>query len=260
MIALVTGASSGIGKAMLPLMARDKHDLVLVARRAELLDAQKHELESRFRREGVRVWTIPLDLAKPGAAAELFTRTRELGLDIDILINNAGFGLYGPFAEQPLERLSQMIDLNIGALTELTHLFLQPMKQRRRGRILQVASTAAFQPGPRMAVYYATKAYVLSLSEALACELEGSGVTVTALCPGPTRSEFNDVAHFKLPAAFDKGVMSSEDVADIGYREMMNGKRVAVAGLGNRLMTIGSQLAPRGLVLAVANKLTRSRT
>ena len=256
MIALVTGASSGIGKAMLPLFASDKHDLVLVARRGELLEEQKRELEQRF---AVRVWTIALDLAKPGAAAELFARTQALELHVDMLVNNAGFSLYGLFQEQPLARLAEMIDLNIGALTELTHEYLQPMKERGHGRILQVASTAAFQPGPRMAVYYASKAYVLSFSEALSCELEGSGVTVTALCPGPTQSEFNAVAKFKMPAALQKSVMSSEDVARIGYREMMKGKRVAVAGVANRLMTIGSQLAPRGLVLAVADKLMRSR-
>lgn len=260
MIALVTGASSGIGKAMLPLFAQDRHDLVLVARRGELLDAQKRELEQRYQREGVRVWTIALDLAQPGAAAQLFARTRALGLDVDILVNNAGFALYGEFHEQPLGRLSEMIDLNVGALTELTHLYLQSMKQRGLGRILQVASTAAFQPGPRLAVYYASKAYVLSFSEALACELKGSGVTVTALCPGPTASEFNQVANFHMPAALASSVMSSDQVARIGYREMMKGKRVAVAGVANRLLTIGSQLAPRGLVLAVADKLMRSRS
>ena len=199
------------------------------------------------------------DLAKPGAATELLEQTRAIG-DVDILVNNAGFALYGVFHEQPIERLSEMVDLNIGALMELTHAYLGPMKRRGRGKILQVASTAAFQPGPRMAVYYATKAFVLSFSEAIACELEGSGVTVTALCPGPTASEFNEVAKFKMPAAFAKSVMSSEDVAAVGYREMMHGKRVAVAGLANRMMTIGSQLAPRGLVLAVADKLTRSRS
>ena len=254
MIALVTGASSGIGKAMLPWFAGDKHDLILVARRAELLEQAKRELEGK-----VRVWTIALDLAKPGAAAELFRQTQELGLDVDILVNNAGFSLYGLFHEQPLDRLAEMIDLNVGALTELTHLYLASMKLRGRGRILQVASTAAFQPGPRMAVYYATKAYVLSFSEALACELEGSGVTVTALCPGPTKSEFNEVAGFKMPASLEGSVMTSEDVARIGYRDMMKGKRVAVAGVVNRVMTIGAQLAPRGMILAITDRLLRAR-
>lgn len=254
--ALVTGASSGIGKAMLPLFAADRHDLVLVARRADLL---AQEQEALVKRHGVRVHTIALDLGAAGAPAELFARTRQLGVDVDILVNNAGFGLYGDFHSQPPDRQRDMISVNITALTELTRLYVEPMVQRRSGRVLQVASTAAFQPGPRMAVYYATKAYVLSLSEALSFELADKGVTVTALCPGPTTSEFMTVAAYKPPPLFSKALMTSEEVAQIGYRALMRGERVAVTGVVNRAMTIGAQLAPRRLVLAVTDALTRSR-
>lgn len=257
MIALVTGASSGIGKAMLPLFCADKHDLVIVARRADLLEQQKSDLEKRY---GVRVWPVVLDLAKPGAPEELFARTRDLGVDVDLLVNNAGFGLYGEFHTQDAVKQREMVDLNVGALTELTRLYVAPMVQRGRGRVLQVASTAAFQPGPRMAVYYATKAYVLSLSEALDHELEGSGVTVTALCPGPTQSEFMDVASYKQPAFYDKQMMTSEEVAQIGYRAMMRGERLAVAGFLNRMGTVAAQLAPRRLVVRVTGLLTRARS
>jgi short-subunit dehydrogenase len=252
--ALVTGASSGIGRSLLPLFAADKHDLILVARRADLLEQQKRELEQRF---GVKVTAIALDLAETGAAQRLFDQT---GGDVDILVNNAGFAQYGLFHEQALPRQRAMIDVNVSVLTELTHLYLAPMVKRGRGRIMQVASTAAYQPGPRMAVYYATKAYVLSLSEALAYELAGTGVTVTALCPGPTKTEFMEVASYRAPPAFEATVMSSDDVARIGYRALMNGDRVAVAGLANRVATIAAQMGPRSLVLAVTDRLTRSRT
>jgi uncharacterized protein len=255
--ALVTGASSGIGKSLLPLFAADKHDLVIVARRADLLAQQQRDIEMRF---GVKVTPIALDLSARDAAHTLFAKTRDLGVDVDVLVNNAGFALYGMFHEQPLDRQRAMIDVNVGVLTELTRLYVEPMVQRRRGRILQLASTAAFQPGPRMAVYYATKAYVLSLSEALAYELADTGVTVTALCPGPTRTEFMEVASYRAPPAFDAAVMSSDDVARIGYHALMNGERVAVAGLANRVATIAAQMGPRSLVLRVTDRLTRSRS
>ena len=254
--ALITGASSGIGKSLLPLFAADQHDLILVARRADLLEQQKREIEQRF---GVKVTTITLDLSERDAAQRLFDQTTALG-DVDVLVNNAGFAQYGLFHEESGARQRAMIDVNVGVLTELTRLYVEPMVQRRRGRIMNVASTAAFQPGPRMAVYYATKAYVLSLSEALAYELSSTGVTVTALCPGPTRTEFMEVASYRAPPGFESAVMSSDDVARIGYRAMMNGDRVAVAGLVNRVATIAAQMGPRSLVLALTDRLTRSRS
>ena len=251
MRALVTGASSGIGRAMLPLFAKDRHDLVLVARRADALEDARRALAHT----GVAVDVVPFDLAKPGAARALFARTGP----VDVLVNNAGFGWYGLFQEQSLERQQEMVALNVAALAELTRLYVEPMVQNRRGRILQVASTAAFQPGPRMALYYATKAFVLSLSEALAQELDGTGVTITCLCPGPTQSEFNDTAHYAMPAIAQRTMMSSEAVAAIGYKALMKGDRLAIAGTANRLAAVASQMAPRRLVLAVTDRLLRSR-
>mgnify|MGYP001601873736 CR=1 FL=1 len=245
---LVTGASSGIGRALLPLFAADGHELVVVARRETALEEATRSL-------GVKSEIVALDLAKPGAVDALFQRTGP----VDVVVNNAGFGLYGLFAEQDRAKLSEMIALNIAALTEMTHVYLAPMRARRSGKFLQVASTAAFQPGPRMAVYYATKAYVLSLSEALAAELEGSGVTVTTLCPGPTRSEFNDTAGYAVTPLVDKQMMTSDEVARVGYRALMRGERLAIAGAKNKLLAVASQVGPRGLVLAVTDRLMRSR-
>lgn len=249
---LVTGASSGIGKALLPLFAADGHDLVLVARRGDLLAQHKGDLERQFR---VKVDTHVVDLAQPGAAEALFAATGP----VDVVVNNAGFGSYGLFLDQTLARQREMIALNVVALAELTRLYAEPMQARGSGKILQVASTAAFQPGPRMAVYYATKAFVLSLSEALAVELAASGVTVTTLCPGPTRSEFMDVASYALTPLIERSMMTSEDVARIGYRALLRGDRLAVCGARNKVMAVASQVAPRGLVLAVTERIMRSR-
>jgi uncharacterized protein len=252
-LAVVTGASSGIGRALAALLARDKHDLLLVARREDRLDDVKRDLESKH---GIKVDTLPLDLAEPHAAEKVFERAK----DAEIVVNNAGFSQYGEFAQQDLERIRSMIQLNVTAVTDLTHLYVDAMKPRRRGRFLQVASTAAFQPGPRMAVYYATKAYVLSFSEAIAAELEGSGITVTTLCPGPTDSEFNTVANYTITPLFEKVMMSSEAVAQIGYRGLMRGERLVIAGTRNKITAVASQIGPRGLVLAVTDKLMRSRS
>ena len=178
--ALVTGASSGIGLELATLLAKDRHDLVLVARGRERLDGVARGLTEEF---GVAATVLPADLTDPSAPIDIALALAERKLAIDILVNNAGFGVYGFFAQTPLEKELAMIQVNITALTHLTKLLLPGMLERRRGRILNVASTAAFQPGPLMAVYYATKAYVLSFSEALANETAGTGVTVTALCP-----------------------------------------------------------------------------
>jgi hypothetical protein len=259
MRALVTGASSGIGQALLPWLAGQggpRHDLVLVARRADALDAQKRALEARF---GVTVTCLPMDLSAPDAADALFARTQELGLDVDVLVNNAGFGMYGRFVEQDLARVREMTRLNVLTLTDLTRLYVEPMVKRGFGRVLQVASTAAYQPGPRMAVYYATKAFVLSFSEALSVELEGTGVTVTTLCPGPTRSEFNDTAHYKVTPLVEKTLMTSEDVARIGYHALMKGERTAIAGTANKILAAVSQRGPRAAVLKVTERLMRTR-
>ena len=185
--ALITGASSGIGLELAKLFARDGYELVLVARRVERLEELGRELTQRH---GVRCHTISVDLAQPDAAAEIVRRLEGAGPAVDVLVNNAGFGVLGPLATTEPETAGRMIRVNIEALTQLTRALLPGMLARRRGRILNVASTAGFAPGPLMAVYYATKAYVISFSEALAEELRGTGVTVTVLCPGPTRTEF----------------------------------------------------------------------
>jgi short-subunit dehydrogenase len=249
---LVTGASSGIGKAMLPLFAKDKHDLVLVARRGDVLKQHKGDLERVY---GVHVDDVAMDLARPGAARALFERTGP----VDVLVNNAGFGLYGLFHEQPLEKQQEMMALNVVALAELTRLYLEPMRARGSGRILQVASTAAYQPGPRMALYYATKAFVLSLSEALSYELHGTGVTVTTLCPGPTKSEFNESASYATPPLAERAMMTSDAVAAVGYRALWAGERTAIAGTGNKVAAVVSQVAPRALVLRVTDRIMRAR-
>src|SRR2546423_6004428 len=185
--ALITGASSGIGLDLARLVAADGNNVVLVARSGDKLAELAAELESKHH---IRAFVAPIDLADPGAPEELYHVLEEQGIAIDILINNAGFGTHGPFAEADLAAQMQMLQVNVAALTQLTWLFLQPMIRRKQGRIMNVASTAAFQPGPFMAVYYASKAYLLSFSEALANELHGTGVTVTTLCPGPTITGF----------------------------------------------------------------------
>lgn len=255
-VAVVTGASSGIGQALLPLLAADRNDLVLVARRKDRLEEQQRDLERRY---GIRVHALPLDLAAPGATDEVMGFLEARRLAVDVLVNNAGFALYGELADQPLAKAREMIALNVMALTELTHHAITQMRARGRGKILQVASTAAFQPGPRMAVYYATKAYVLSFSEALSAELEGSGVTVTTLCPGPTKSEFMEVARYAVTPLVEKAMMSSEEVARVGYRAMMRGDRLAIAGTKNKVLAAASQLGPRSMVLAVTDRLMRAR-
>src|SRR5580658_11232472 len=212
---LITGASGGIGYELAKLFARDHHNLVLVARSADKLAQVATELQTH----GVTVKTIALDLTTPPAPSFLFDQLQREGIAIDILVNNAGFGIYGEFAEMPEAEILGQIDLNIRALTELTRLFLPPMIARHNGRIMNVASTAGFQPGPLMAVYYATKAYVLSFSEAIANELRGSGVTVTCFCPGATHTGFARRAGMEKSRLFQKlGATSAEKVAEDGYR------------------------------------------
>jgi len=248
--ALITGASSGIGLELAKLFARDGYELVLVARRVERLEELGRELTQRH---GVRCHTISVDLADPDAAAEIVRRLESAGLAVDVLVNNAGFGVLGPLATTEPETARRMIHVNIEALTQLTRLLLPGMLARRRGRILNVASTAGFAPGPLMAVYYATKAYVISFSEALAEELRGTGVTVTVLCPGPTRTEFQEVAHMETALLFRlPGVMDAPAVARAGYAGLMRGKRMVVPGLINRALPLVIRLSPRGLVTRVA--------
>ncbi len=242
--AVVTGATTGIGYELARLLAADGHDLTIVARSTQALERVAGELAERH---GVAVSPISMDLSLPGAPSELFASLS--GRPIEVLVNNAGFGTYGPFAEADLEATLGMIRLNVEALTHLTRLVLPGMIEEGRGRILNVASTAAFQAGPLMAVYYATKAYVLHFTEALAEELRDAQVTVTVLCPGPTSTAFQERADMEDSGLMRYlGVMDAETVAEAGYRGMRRGRRIVIPGLMNRLTPLSVRLAPRMLV------------
>jgi short-subunit dehydrogenase len=251
--ALITGASGGIGLDLARLFAGDGSDVVLVARNEAKLREIAAEIENA---NGVSAHVIVADLALPEAAQRVVDVLRTRGITIDALVNNAGLGLGGPFAETDWNRESEMIQVNIVALTQLTKLLLPPMVARRSGRILNVASTASFQPGPLMAVYYATKAYVLSFSEAIADELRGTGVTVTALCPGPTETGFAAAAQMGDARLFNLTKPArSDDVARIGYKAMQRGKRVVIPGVRNWIMAESVRVSPRRLVTAVVRKM-----
>ena len=248
--ALITGASSGIGAELAKLSAADGYDVILVARGASRLDELAGNLA---RAHGIAARVIAADLADPGAPSAIFEQTR--GTTPDVLINNAGFGMHGPFAETDWNAEARMIQVNITALAHLTKLYLPDMIRRRQGHILNVGSTAGFVPGPFMAVYYATKAFVLSFSEAVANEVKGTGVTVTVLCPGPTRTEFDRVAGISESGLFRGPTMTAADVAREGYRAMMAGKVEQIAGARNRWMIWSARLAPRTLLAAMTRRL-----
>jgi short-subunit dehydrogenase len=254
--ALVTGASAGIGRELARLAAKDGHDLVLVARRRERLEELAAELTAAH---GVQVTVIASDLSERAAPADIAERLRATGTHIDFLINNAGFGSCGPFAQAVLEREVEMIHLNIRALVQLTHQFLPDMLRRKCGRILNVASVAGFVPGPYMATYYASKAFVISFTEALSAELLGTGVTITASCPGPTETEFGAVAGSTKTKLFQRGVATAAPVALHAYRAMMAGKVVAIPGLMNKLIAQSTRIAPRAWLLAISAGLNRKR-
>ena len=248
--ALITGASTGLGYEFAHLFARDKYNLVLVARTGPKLAELAEQLRQQH---GVSVKTIPLDLGLPQASQTLFDETQRGGIHVDILVNNAGYGMSGKFADIPLEESYGQIQLNVTALTLLTRLYLGPMLERHSGKIMNVASTAAFLPGPRMAVYYATKAYVLSFSEAIADELRNSGITVTCFCPGATLTEFQKRARTEDSRLFKRlAAMDAKQVAEQGYRALMEGKTLAVAGLRNWLIAESVRFAPRKVVTAIS--------
>lgn len=251
--ALITGASNGIGLELARVHARQGDNLVLVARNKKKLDELKAELETSYK---VKVHTIGKDLSVKNAAHDVFNEVKTLSLNIDFLINNAGFGHYGKFVENPWEKEEQMIQLNITALTQFTKIFLPGMIKRGSGKIMNVASVAAFLPGPLMAVYYATKAYVLSFSEAINNEVRDKGVTVTALCPGPTASGFQSAAEIDGIPLFDSNkIPSSKQVAEYGYKAMMKGKAVAIHGFQNRLMVGSLRLSPRNMVVKLVRMI-----
>ena len=249
--ALITGASGGIGEQLARLFAAHRYDLVLVARSADKLQSLSAELA---RAHGVQARSLAADLAHPDAPSELFQALQ--GVAIDVLVNNAGFGARGPYAELDYQVEARMIQVNVAALAHLTRLFLPGMLARRNGKILNVASTAAYVPGPFMAVYYASKAFVLSFSEALAEEVQGSGVTVTALIPGPTETNFAATAGTQDSRLFrTASVMSAAAVARVGFDGLMAGKRVAIAGASNRLTVFSTRLAPRTMLAKITSRL-----
>jgi uncharacterized protein len=251
---LVTGASSGIGRELARCFAAEGCRLILVARKRKALEAVGEELHRAYKTQSE---VLTADLAEPAAPGRIFAHLENHGTKVDVLVNNAGFGARGIFAELPLERQLDMLQVNVTALTHLTRLLLPGMLARRRGGVLNVASTASFQPGPGMAVYYATKAYVLSFSEAIAEELKGTGVTVSACCPGPTATNFVAAAGMEGARLFGRSVMSAEAVARLGHRAFRRGKFVAVTGFRNRALAFSTRMAPRGLVRKVAKYLNR---
>lgn len=252
---LITGASGGLGYEFAKLFARDHHNLVLVARSSDKLAQVAIELQSL----GVSVKTIALDLADRQAPKFLFDQLQREGISVDILINNAGFGAHGDFAEMSRDEILGQISLNIAALTELTRLFLPGMIARRSGRIMNVASTAGFQPGPLMAVYYATKAYVISFSEAIANELRDSGVTATCFCPGATHTGFAQRAGNDKSRLFKKlGAMDAGKVALDGYRAVMEGRTLAISGAHNWLVAQSTRFAPRKMVTAISRWISET--
>lgn len=252
--ALITGASAGLGLEFSKLFAADGHGVVLVARRRDRLEQLAADLS---RAHGVTTRVIAEDLADPTAVGRVVEELDHAGLAIDFLVNNAGFGTNGAFAELPLERELDQIQVNVVALVQLTRLLLPRMLQRGSGRILNVGSTAGFQPGPGMAVYYATKAFVNHFSEALSFELEGSGVTVTASCPGATATEFSSVAGNHETKLFAMGAASADRVAREAYRAMHDGKPMIVHGLKNKLGVQSLRVAPRSMVRSLAATLNR---
>ena len=250
--ALITGASSGIGWELARLFAADKTNLVLVARRQDKLDQVAAELR---RDHGVQVQVLAKDLADPQSPQAIFDALAAENVTVDILVNNAGFGAVGSVADLPMEKQMEMVQVNVTALTHLTRLFLPGMIQRRSGGIFNVGSTAGFQPGPYMAVYYATKAYVLSFTEALAEEVIGTGVQVTCLAPGPTATGFAATAHLENKLLFRLGTVDARTVAQAGYRGFRRGKVLVIPGLRNKLGALAVRFVPRAWVRKVTKRL-----
>ena len=247
--ALITGASGGLGEEFARIHASKGDNVVLVARSKDKMNALKAELEKQY---GISVYVISIDLSELSAPKTIFDELQNQKIRGDYLINNAGFGDFGEFAACNWEKQLQMINLNITALAYLTRLFLPEMIKHKYGKILNIASTAAFQPGPTMSVYFATKAFVLSFTEALANEVKNSGVTVTALCPGATATGFQTAAALDSSNLFKGSVAGSKQVAEYGYKAMMKGKTVVVQGLMNQIMAFSVRFAPRNVVTSIA--------
>lgn len=251
--ALITGASNGIGMELAKIHASKGDNLVLVARNKSKLDELKSELEKLYK---ITVYTIGKDLSEENAALHVYQETKQQNIQIDYLINNAGFGEFGFFVETDWNKELKMINLNMTTLTQFTKLYLQDMVNRGNGKIMNVASTAAFQSGPTMSVYYATKAYVLSFSEAIDNEVRDKGVTVTILCPGATESGFQAAAAMEESNLVKgKKLPTSKEVAEYGYAAMMKGKTVAIHGFMNWILANSVRFTPRALVVKITRKL-----
>lgn len=253
---LITGASTGIGASLAQLYAQDGYQLILVARSKDKLD----ELAAQFKKSyHTQTIVIEMDLQKSHAAEHLKERVEAERLEVDILINNAGYGLFGEFADADLEQQTGMIDLNVRTLTRLSRLFLPEMLHRKKGVILNVASVAAFQPGPLMAVYYASKAYVLSFSEALANELQGSGVQVSVLCPGPTSTPFQRRAKLENSKLIDMKAMDVHTVARQGYEGVKAGKTIIIPGWRNRFQICLLRFFSRAFIIKIVRRVQEKR-
>jgi short-subunit dehydrogenase len=254
---LITGATSGIGLALAQVFARQGYDLVIVSRKQEDLIKTATELKNQF---GGKIITLAKDLSQAGAAQEVYDEIQRQNIDVDILVNNAGYAEHGFFKDVPLEKELSLVQLNMASVMVLTKLFLDNMLKRNSGRILNLGSTASFQPGgPLMSVYYATKAFVLSLTEAIAEEIKDSKVTVTALCPGPTRTAFQNKAKIHDTLLIKTNMMSADHVAEIAYRGLMRGKTIVIPGWMNKLQIQALRIAPRVLVRKVIYNLQKKR-
>ena len=255
-VALITGASSGLGVEFAKLAAQEGHDVILVARREPQLVELGRQLTAAH---GIAAHPIAADLGDPAAPQRLFDEVQRRGLSVDVLVNNAGFGSNGPFLDQPLPRETEMVQVNVQAVLQLAWLFGRGMRERKSGRILNIASTAGFQPGPFMATYYASKSFVILFSEALSHELRGSGVTVTAHCPGATQTGFADASGNAKSKLFQqRKPASAAEVAAHGWKAMKAGKPVAVHGVLNAIGAFGVRLSPRGAIRSIAASLNKT--
>lgn len=249
---LITGPTTGIGRDLAQLFAADGAHLILVSRNTQKLNEVKVELEAKH---GIRALVIPMDLAMPGASSQLVAAVGRSGLEVDVLVNNAGYGVYGKFLDEPIDAQLGMIELHVAAPTRLTHAFLPGMVRRRRGGILNVSSTGGFQPVAIENVYCATKAYLTHFTEALAEELAGSGVNITCVCPGPTETAFFDNPHMKTRAPAKLARMTSMAVARLAFDALKTGKVLEVTGLQNKLMAFAVKIAPRSTVRKAARRI-----
>lgn len=250
--ALITGATSGIGLSIATIHASRKGNLIIIGQNSRKLSEVKKELETRFK---IHVVAFSVDLTKPESVKKIVSRVKEQNLKVKYVINNAGFGLYGMFRDTDIDRELKMIDLNVKVLTELSKAFLPEMIEEGKGYILNVGSVASFIPGPLMSVYYATKNYVLAFSEAINNELKGTGVSVTALCPGPTETNFTKTARGKKTHMLTKNLMSAEEVAVIGYEGMLKKKSVVIPGFKNKLLAFLPRILPRNNVVSIVRNV-----